>query len=73
MSAEPDLVTALRHIVAGEGAINVRATPLNTIVRATAESDPDTARVWRSMGDCALAHIARSSRSLSRSRRSAMA
>ena len=46
MSAEPDLVTALRHLVAGAGAINVRATPLNTIVRATAESDPDTARVW---------------------------
>ena len=46
MSAEPDLVPALRHLVAGEGAINVRATPLNTIVRATAESDPDTARVW---------------------------
>jgi len=46
MSAEPDLVTALRHLVAGEGAINVRATPLNTIVRATADSDPDTARVW---------------------------
>ena len=46
MAAEPDLVPALRHLVAGEGAINVRATPLNTIVRATAESDPDTARVW---------------------------
>lgn len=46
MSAEADLVTALRHLVAGVGAINVRATPLNTIVRATAESDPDTARVW---------------------------
>jgi AcrR family transcriptional regulator len=46
MSAEPGLVPALRHLVAGEGAINVRATPLNTIVRATAESDPDTARVW---------------------------
>ncbi len=46
MSAEPDLVTALRHLVAGVGTINVRATPLNTIVRATAESDPDTARVW---------------------------
>ena len=46
MTAEPDLVTALRHLVTGEGTINVRATPLNTIVRATAESDPDTARVW---------------------------
>ena len=46
MTAEPDLVTALRHLVTGEGTINVRATPLNTIVRATAESDPETARVW---------------------------
>lgn len=46
MSAEPDLVLALRHLVTGEGTINVRATPLNTIVRATAESDVDTARVW---------------------------
>jgi AcrR family transcriptional regulator len=46
MSAEADLLTALRHLVAGVGTINVRATPLNTIVRANAESDPDTARVW---------------------------
>ncbi len=46
MSAEPDLVRALRHLVTGVGAINIRATPLNTIVRATAESDPETARVW---------------------------
>jgi AcrR family transcriptional regulator len=46
MTAEPNLVMALRHLVTGEGTINVRATPLNTIVRATAESDPDTARVW---------------------------
>jgi AcrR family transcriptional regulator len=46
MTAEHDLVTALRHLVTGEGSINVRATPLNTIVRATAESDPETARVW---------------------------
>jgi AcrR family transcriptional regulator len=46
MAAEPDLVPALHHLVAGEGAINIRATPLNTSVRATAESDPDTARVW---------------------------
>jgi AcrR family transcriptional regulator len=46
MAAEPDLVPALRHLVAGEGAINARATPLDTAVRASAESDPDTARVW---------------------------
>jgi AcrR family transcriptional regulator len=45
MIAEPDLVAALRSLVAGEGAINARATPLDTAVRASAESDPDTARV----------------------------
>ena len=46
MTAEPDLVMALRHLVAGVGTINVRATPLNIVVRASAERDPDTARVW---------------------------
>lgn len=46
MTAEPDLVMALRHLVTGVGAINVRATPLDTVVRASAERDPDTARVW---------------------------
>ena len=46
MTAEPDLVTALRHLVTGVGTINVRAMPLDTVVRASAESDPDTARIW---------------------------
>jgi len=45
MIAEPDVTTALRHTVEGAGAILVRATPLDTVVRASAESDPDTARV----------------------------
>lgn len=46
MTAEPDLVPALRHLVTGEGTINIRATPLDTEVRANAERDPDAARVW---------------------------
>jgi AcrR family transcriptional regulator len=46
MTAEPNLVKALHHLVTGEGTINVRATPLDTVVRANAQSDPDTARVW---------------------------
>jgi AcrR family transcriptional regulator len=56
MTAEPDLRTALRHAVAGIGAILTRATPLDTVVRAGAGSDPDTARVramhegWRAQG-----------------------
>ena len=48
MTAEPNLVMALRHLVTGEGTINLRATPLDTVVRANAQSDPDTARVWAS-------------------------
>jgi AcrR family transcriptional regulator len=46
MTAEPNLVMALRHLVTGEGAINLRATPLDTVVRANAQCDPDAARVW---------------------------
>lgn len=46
MTAEPDLAAALRHLVTGVGTINVRAMPLDTFVRAEAESDPETARVW---------------------------
>jgi AcrR family transcriptional regulator len=46
MTAEPNLVMALRHLVTGEGTINLRATPLDTVVRANAQSDPDTAQVW---------------------------
>lgn len=56
MTSEPDLRSALHHAVAGVGAILTRATPLDTVVRAGANSDPDTARVramhesWRAQG-----------------------
>jgi Transcriptional regulator len=56
MTAEPDVTNALRHMVEGVGAILTRATPLDTVVRASAGSDPDTARVrafherWRAEG-----------------------
>ncbi len=56
MTAEPDIVEALRHLVDGVGTILTRATPLDTVVRASAGSDPDTARVrafherWRAEG-----------------------
>jgi len=45
MSAEADVAAALRHTVDGIGAILIRVAPLDTIVRASAESDPDIARV----------------------------
>jgi AcrR family transcriptional regulator len=45
MTAEPNVTKALRHLVEGVGAILRRATPLDTVVRASAGSDPDTARV----------------------------
>ena len=56
MIAEPDLVPAARQVVEGIGEILTRATPLDTVVRASAGSDPDTARVrafherWRAEG-----------------------
>jgi hypothetical protein len=45
MTAEPDVTKALGHVVQGIGAILVRATPLDTVVRAGAAGDPDAARV----------------------------
>lgn len=45
MTAEPDVTKALGHVVRGIGAILVRATPLDTVVRAGAAGDPDAARV----------------------------
>ena len=45
MIDEPDLIPSLRHVVEGIGEILRRATPLDTVVRAEAGSDPDTARV----------------------------
>jgi AcrR family transcriptional regulator len=56
MTVEPDLRPAVRLVVAGIGKILARATPLDTVVRAAAGSDPDTARVravhegWRADG-----------------------
>ncbi|MEO8274090.1 MAG: helix-turn-helix domain-containing protein [Chloroflexota bacterium] len=45
MIGEPDIIEALRRTTEGVGAILVRVTPLDTVVRAGAASDPDTARV----------------------------
>jgi AcrR family transcriptional regulator len=56
MTAEPKIVPALRHAVVGIGEILTRATPLDTVVRAGAGSDPDTAAIrarhegWRADG-----------------------
>ena len=63
MTAEPNIVPALRHAVEGIGAILTRATPLDTVVRASAGSDPDTAAVrarhegWRAQGYRAMLDI----------------
>ena len=63
MTAEPDVTAALRHVVEGIGAIMKRATPLDTVVRAAAGSDPDTAKVrefherWRAQGYRAIVDI----------------
>jgi AcrR family transcriptional regulator len=65
MAAEPDVTKALGHVVRGIGAILVRATPLDTVVRASAASDPDAARVrafherWRADGYRAMLEILR--------------
>lgn len=45
MVAETNVTKAVRLMVVGAGEILRRATPLDTIVRASAEGDPDTARV----------------------------
>src|SRR5258705_3432659 len=56
MTAEPNIVVALGHAVAGIGEILARATPLDTVVRASASSDPEAAGVramhesWRAEG-----------------------
>ena len=70
MTAEPALTAALRHAVGGIGAILVRATPLDTVVRASAGSDPDAARVrafherWRAEGYRAMLEVLRAKSSL---------
>ena len=45
-AAEPDAHRALRLLASGVGAIIGRAAPLETVVRATAASDPEAAAVW---------------------------
>ena len=63
MTDEPDVTAALRHAVEGIGRIMTRATPLDTVVRAGAGSDPDTAAVrnfherWRAQGYRAIIEI----------------
>jgi AcrR family transcriptional regulator len=63
MTDEPDVTDALRHAVVGIGEIMTRATPLDTVVRAGAGSDPDTAAVrkfhesWRAEGYRAIVEI----------------
>jgi len=63
MTAAPDLIAALRHLIEGVGAILRRATPLDTVVRASAGSDPDTAQVralherWRAEGYRAMLEL----------------
>ena len=47
MTSEADVTDALRHAVVGIGTILARATPLDTVVRAGAGSDPDAARSER--------------------------
>ena len=44
--AEPSVARALRWVVEGAAEIERRVTPLDLAVRAAAESDPETARVW---------------------------
>lgn len=71
MAAEPDLSQGLAHVVEGIGAILARATPLDTVVRASAASDPDAARVralherWRAEGYRAMVDILREKWALS--------
>jgi AcrR family transcriptional regulator len=65
MTAEPELADALRHMVTGIGTILARAMPLDTVVRASAVSDPDAARIrafherWRAEGYRAMLEILR--------------
>ena len=63
MTDEPNVIGALHHAVEGIGAIITRATPLDTVVRAGAGSDPDTAAVrkfherWRAQGYRSIVEI----------------
>jgi AcrR family transcriptional regulator len=63
MKAESRIVPALRHAVEGIGTILTRATPLDTVVRAGAGSDPEAAGIrarhegWRAQGYRAMLDI----------------
>jgi AcrR family transcriptional regulator len=63
MANEPDVTAALRHAVEGIGEIMTRVSPLDTVVRGSAGSDPDTAAVrafherWRAEGYKAMLEI----------------
>lgn len=65
MTAEPDATNAIRDAVEGIGAILTRAAPLDTVVRVSAATDPDTAKVrafherWRAEGYRAMLEILR--------------
>jgi AcrR family transcriptional regulator len=45
MTAEPDVIRALRHFMTGVGEITRRVTPLSLPAQVAADGDPDTARV----------------------------
>jgi AcrR family transcriptional regulator len=63
MTDEPEVDVALRRVVEGIGEIMMRATPLDTIIRAAAGSDPETAAVrsfherWRAQGYRAIIEV----------------
>lgn len=65
MVAEQNVTVALRIVSEGVGAILARATPLDTVVRASAGSDADAARVrdlherWRAEGYRAILDLLR--------------
>jgi AcrR family transcriptional regulator len=70
MTAVPDLNDALRHAVSGIGPILARAMPLDAVVRASAASDPDAARIralhegWRAEGYSAMLEVLRTKSAL---------
>ena len=63
MTAEPNVVKALRLVVTGVGEIMRRVTPLYLVARTAADGDPDTARVmdlherWRADGYCEMVEL----------------
>ena len=65
MAAEPDVIAALHHLVAGTGDIVRRVTPLYVVARANTESDEEIARVqafhetWRAEGYRAMLEVLR--------------